>query len=187
MTRQHQAHLLPLAAIFILTTVYWLFAGAPILHYPQLLLGLALGSYFLYLDHIIFWLYISPHTEEARLAKIALFKYDFRSVWKLIESTRRAHTNLIFHHYFFQIVLALISIFVFTSSGSIFGKAFILALNIYLLVEEWLDYQQDRGRLQDWLFAREKKQLPMDYLGRYLAMFLTLIVIFTFLLIKSSS
>jgi len=172
-------------AIFAITSAVWLFYKVNYFSYISLFFGLLLGSFFLDLDHLIYWLYLNPNTEESRLAQIAFHKYDFRSLLKLLESTHHKHTNLIFHHFFFQVVMALISLFVFTSTNSPFAMAFLLALNVHLLVDEINDYRLDPGHLQDWLFARESKQLPRRYLLHYILIFVFLTFIFAILLLKS--
>jgi hypothetical protein len=178
-------HLLPLLVVFLIIAVSWTIGKINYLSIFSLLVGLSLGSFFLDLDHLIYWLYINPNTDESRLAKIALKKYDLRSLVKLLESTHHKHLNLVFHHFFFQVVMTLFSFFVFTSSNSVFAKAFLLSLNIHLLVDEISDYRLEPKHLQDWLFARETKQLPLRYLSNYIVVFCVFAVIFAILLLKS--
>jgi len=184
---QRKRFLAPLGIIFLATSVFWFFFKVPYYQYIFLILGLGLGAFFLDLDHIIYWLYLNPNIEESRLARLAIFKYDFRSVVKLIDATEHQHTNLIFHHFFFQVVIALISFFVFTSSDNIFGKAFLLAMNIHLLSHEFYDFKNRKEHLQDWLFARENKQLPLEFLDKYIAIFSVLSAIFFILLLRSAT
>lgn len=186
MSTQRKRFLAPLAIVFLVISIYWLFFKVPFYQYIFLFLGLTFGSFFLDLDHIVYWLFIEPNIEESRLARIAIFKYDINSIIKLIESTERAHTNLIFHHFFFQVILSLISIFAFTSSDNILGKSFLFSINVHLLLHEYFDYQTNKEYLQDWLFARESKQLPIAYLGRYIAVFASLCVLFFILLLRSA-
>ena len=185
MKSELKKHLLPLLVIFIVISLAWFFSKVNYFNIIFLFFGLLFGSFFLDLDHLIYWLYLNPNIEESRLAQIAFKKHDFRSLLKLLESTHHQHTNLIFHHFFFQVVMALISVFVFTSSNSPFAMAFLLALNIHLLVDEVYDLKSDPGHLQEWLFAREPKQLPQRYLGRYILIFVALTLVFTLLLLKS--
>lgn len=187
MTTQRKNFLAPLGIIFLVTSICWIFFKVPVYQYIFLLLGLGLGSFFLDFDHIVYWLFLNPNIEESRLARLAIFKYDIRSVIKLIDATEHQHTNLIFHHFFFQVVITLISVFVFTSSDNIFGKAFLLAINIHLLSHEFYDFKHRKQHLQDWLFARESKQLPLDYLGKYIATFTVLSGIFFILLLRSAT
>ena len=186
MKQELKRHLLPLLIIFVISSLVWVFNKAPWYQYPLLFVGLGLGSFFLDLDHIIYWLYINPNIEESRLAQIAIHKYDFKSVIKLLESTHKKHTNLIFHHFFFQVVLSLLSFFIFTSSTNIFAMSFILAMNIHLIVDEVDDLQHNKQHLQDWLFAREAKQLPIDHLQKYVIVFAVLSLIFLLLFLRTT-
>jgi len=178
-------HLLPLLGIFLLTSLIWLFQKTAWYDFVFLFFGLLWGSFFLDIDHLIYWFYLKPELEESRLAQIAWKKGDYRSILKLLESTHFQHTSLIFHHYFFQIVITLISFFVFTSSSSIFAKAFLLAINLHLLVDEIKDFYQDPEHLKLWLFARETKQLPTESLKYYLLTFLVINLLFTAFLLSS--
>ncbi|MBI2465589.1 hypothetical protein HYV64_05600 [Candidatus Shapirobacteria bacterium] len=187
MTSQRKRFLAPLVVIFLLTSVFWVFFKIPIYQYIFLILGLGLGAFFLDFDHIVYWLYLNPNVEESRLARLAIFKYDIRSVIKLIDATENQHTSLIFHHFFFQVVISIISVFVFTSSDNIFAKAFLLAINIHLLSHEFYDFKHRKQHLQDWLFARESKQLPTAYLDKYIAIFSILSGIFFILLLRSAT
>lgn len=187
MIAEIRKHFLPLIVIWLIISVAWVFGKVSLLNFIFLFFGLFLGAFFLDIDHIIYWLYLRPNTEESRLAQIAIHHYDYKSVLKLLESTHKQHVSLIFHHFFFQVVLALISIFVFTSSTSAFAMAFLLALNIHLIVDEVDDYYTDKKHLQEWLFARESKQLPTSALSYYLMIFVFLAFVFTILLLKSKS
>lgn len=182
---EYRKHLLPLTIIFVVISAIWIFYKVSFFQFVYLFSGLLCGSFFLDLDHLIYWLYINPNIEESRLAQIALKKKDLNSVIKLMAATQSEHTNLIFHHFFFQVVLILISAFVFTSTANVFAMAFLLALNIHLLVDQYDDYHRDPRHLQNWLFARETKQLPIAYLGHYLGIFSFLSVVLTLLLLKS--
>ncbi|OGL54250.1 hypothetical protein A3K55_01280 [Candidatus Shapirobacteria bacterium RBG_13_44_7] len=185
MKQELKAHLLPLLIIFLITSLVWLIAKAPYYQFIFFFSGLILGAFLLDFDHLIYWLFLNPKTEEARLAAITLKHQDFRSLLKLLESTHKKHTNLIFHHFFFQITLALTSLFVFTSSDSVFVMAILMALNLHILVDEIVDYRSDKNHLRDWLFARETKQLPLKYLGLYITVFCILATFFFLILVQS--
>lgn len=185
MKQELKNHFLPLLVIFLLTSLVWLFQKSAWYNFVFLFFGFIWGSFFLDLDHLVYWLYLEPNLEESRLAQIAWKKGDFKSLIKLLESTHENHTNLIFHHYFFQIIITFISFFVFTSSSSIFVKSFLLAINIHLLVDEIKDFKSNPQHLKIWLFAREKKQLPTNSLKYYLLTFLIINLLFTIFLISS--
>lgn len=185
MKRELKNHLLPLLIIFLITSIVWLFQKVSWYNYVFCFSGFLWGSFFLDIDHLIYWLYLKPDLDESILAKSAWKKGDFRSLIKLLESTHESHTELIFHHYFFQIIITFISFFVFTSSSGVFAKTFLLAINIHLLVDEIKDYQNNPEHLKLWLFAREKKQLPTESVKYYLLTFLVINLLFTALLISS--
>lgn len=185
MKQELRYHLLPLLAIFIFISLFWIFAKVPYFEFIYLFFGLAIGSFLLDFDHLIFWFYVKPNLEESRLARLLFDKKDYRSILELLETTHKKHTNLIFHHFFFQVVLVLVSLFVFTSSGNIFGMALLVAINTHLLVDEIKDFRSDPRHLQEWLFARESKQLPIKSIKNYLLIFIILLLLFVFLLLKS--
>lgn len=185
MKQELKNHFTPLIAVFFVIVLLWLFQNVPWYNFLFLLLGLVLGSFFLDIDHLVYWFYLKPDLEESRLALIAWKKGDYKSLLKLLEATHLHHNSLIFHHYFFQIVITLISFFVFTSSSGIFAKAFLLAINFHLLVDEIKDYKHNPEHLKLWLFARETKQLPTESLKYYLLTFIVINLLFTVFLISS--
>jgi hypothetical protein len=164
-------HIFPLIAIFIVTSIFWIFSKNHYLNFIYLFFGLSLGSYLLDLDHLLYWLYLKPNLEESRLAQVAWKKGDWRSLIKLLEITEKHHLSLVFHHYFFQVILTIFSFFVFTSTSSVFVKSLLLAANIHLLVDEIVSYRDDPKVLQQWLFARESKQFALSSLKHYLWFF----------------
>jgi len=178
-------HFIPLIVIFLIITLLWIFQKVVWYNFIFLFSGFLFGSFFLDIDHLVYWFYLEPNLEESRLAQIAWKKGDYRSLLKLLEATHTHHTNLIFHHYFFQIVITLISFFVFTSSSGVFPKSFLLAINIHLLVDEVVGFKSNPEHLKLWLFAREKKQLPTESVKYYLLTFIVINLLFTLFLFSS--
>ena len=179
--------LLPTIVVFFIVSIFWVIFGISNIEIIYLLIGLILGHIFLDLDHIIYWFYRKPNTEESRIIKNTLYKKDFKSFLKLIRAARTSHNNLIFHHYFFQVSLNLISFFIFISSSNTFCLSFLLSINLHLLTDEIRDYLRNPKFLQNWLFAREEKQLSIESLKNYLIIFNILFFIFLFLLVKSKT
>jgi len=168
---EFKQHIVPLVVIFFITTIVWFFQKIHYLNYIYLFLGLSLGSYILDLDHLLYWLYLKPNLEESRLAQIAWKKGDWQSLIKLLKITEHHHLSLIFHHYFFQVILTIFSLFVLTSTNNIFVKSLLLAINLHLLIDEIIDYQHNPKILQQWLFARESKQFALNSIKYYLWFF----------------
>ncbi|MFA6250572.1 MAG: hypothetical protein WC686_03665 [Candidatus Shapirobacteria bacterium] len=187
MRSELEKHLPPLLALFLVISLFWALNLTPWPNFLILFLGLAVGSFFLDVDHLIYWFFLKPNTQESRLAQATFRQKDVKSLIKLLALTSKEHTNLIFHHYFFQVILALMSFFVFTSTTSIFIMAFLLASNVHLIVDEVTDLKHDKPHLQKWLFAREKKQLSLDYLRYYVLVFIFFSLLFLLLLIRFRS
>jgi len=55
-------------------------------------------------------------------------------------------------------------------------------MNVHLLVNELQDYFKKPAYLQEWLFAREPKKLPVEHLHYYLIPFIIINVIFVFII-----
>jgi len=180
-------NLLPTVLVFFIVSIFWVIFGVSSVEIFYLLIGLILGHIFLDIDHIIYWFYRKPNIDESRIVKNTLEKKDFKSFFKLIKAARTSHDNLIFHHYFFQISLNLISLFIFISSSNTFSLSFLLSINLHLLTDEIRDYLRNPKFLQNWLFAREEKQLLIKSLKNYLIIFCILFFIFLLLLVKSKT
>ena len=187
MKRDLLFHLLPTFVVFIIISLFWVIFRVSNLEIFFLFIGLFLGTFFLDIDHLIYWFYRKPNTDESRIVKTTIENKDFKSVYKLIKAARHSHNNLIFHHYFFQIGLNLISFFIFISYSSTLILSFLLAINLHLLTDEIKDYLNNPKFLQDWLFAREEEQIPLKSLKNYLIIFIILFFIFLYLLVKSKT
>lgn len=171
----------------MVVSIFWVIFNVPNIELLYLSIGLILGYFFLDLDHIIYWFWRKPNTDESRIVRTTIEKRDFKSFFKLVRAARTSHYNLIFHHYFFQISLIFISFFIFISSSNTFVLSFLLSINLHLLTDEIRDFMRNPKFLQNWLFAREEKQLAIKSLRNYLIIFNILFFIFFFLLVKSKT
>jgi hypothetical protein len=179
--------LIPTIVVFLAISIFWVISGVSNLEIFYLFIGLLLGNILLDLDHFIYWFIRKPNTDESRLVRTIVNKKDIHSTHRLIKAARTSHTNLIFHHYFFQISLNFLSFFIFISSTNTIVLSLLVSANLHLLIDEIRDYFKNPKHLQDWLFAREEKQLPIRFLKKYLITFTILFFIFLFLLVKSKT
>lgn len=184
MKHKFLTYLLPAVGLFLIISLFWIIFGVKNIQLIYLLIGLFIGIFFLDIDHFIFWFFIKPNTEESRLVKLAITNKDFKSVAKIVQTSHKTHYNLIFHHYFFQVILVIFSLFILTSTKNTFISAFVLSLNLHLIIDEIVDFKSDPKNLQKWLFAREPKQLSVIFLKKYIIIFAIFSVLFTFLLIQ---
>jgi hypothetical protein len=178
-------YLLPTTCLFIIISCFWVIYGVKTIQLIYLFLGLNIGIFLLDIDHFIFWFLTKPKTEESRLVRLAIENKKFKSVVKIVQTSHKTHHNLIFHHYFFQVILVIFSLFILTSTQNTFASALVLSLNLHLIIDEIIDYRSDPKNLQKWLFARESQQLPIVFLKKYIAIFIFFTLLFTFLLIQT--
>ena len=62
--------------------------------------------------------------------------------FKLLADTRSERKNLIFHTLLFQIVFIILTIFVLTSSASLFGRGLVLAFYLHLAIDMYVDWKE---------------------------------------------
>lgn len=185
MKHELRYHLLASSVIFVIVSIFLVIFKVNSIQIFYLLLGIFIGSFILDIDHFIFWFFLKPNLEESRLARAAIKNYDFKAVYRLLKTSHQTHYNLIFHHYFFQVILVLFSFFIFTLTKNIFVTSLVVSLNLHLLIDEIIDYFYNPKTLQKWLFARENSQLPVKFLGRYVLTFSFFLLIFIVLLIAA--
>lgn len=98
--------------------------------YWPLYLGGLVGLFMPNLDHLLHVFIINPH-ELTSLRLLALIKEKrYKDVLLLLYYTKDERTNLIFHSVNFQLIFVLLTFWVLTSSGSLFGQGLVVA---YLL------------------------------------------------------
>jgi hypothetical protein len=178
-------YLIPTAILFITISSFWVINRVNNLQIIYLLLGFIIGIFFLDIDHLLYWFFIKPNSEESRLIKLAIKNKAFKSVIKIIQKSHKTHFNLIFHHYFFQVIITLFSLFILNLTTNAFISSFLLSINLHLIIDEIYGYKSDPKTVQKWLFAREPKTLSSPFLKKYIAVFITFNILFTFLLIRS--
>jgi hypothetical protein len=86
-------------------------------------------------------------------------KRDFKGLILLLERYHDTHTRLIFHSALFQVIFLIFTLYIFTSSGSLFGSGLVAGINLHLLKDEWQDYSENPAHLNDWLFWRIKRKV----------------------------
>ncbi len=178
------SHLLVTFVYFFLVSVLRLVNGGlgmlGLLGILELWLGAMVGTFFLDIDHLVYWLTHSE-AEDSREAREIIargtplrpdihrdFAGQVREIRELLESHHAEHTRLIFHSVIGQIIVFVLAVFVLTSGGSIFGSAFIMAVNLHLLKDEWSDFVKNKEHLADWLFWQINEPKIKDFLVEYL-------------------
>jgi len=124
--------------------------------------GVALGTFILDIDHLIYWFVSHSEKQDSQLAKILWQKQDFPGLLSLLARYHDTHTRLIFHSALFQGILFVLAFYIFTSGGSFFASGLVAAMNLHLLKDEWQEYLRGKeGHLNDWLFWQVQKEVNL--------------------------
>jgi hypothetical protein len=101
------------------------------------------------LDHVIYFYFVRPTDLTSQ-------RFDFllqrKEIWRMIQllyETREERMGLIFHTFVFQILFLVLTFWLLTSSGSIFGRGLVLAFSMHIVVDQLIDLQQ-MGNLGNW-------------------------------------
>jgi hypothetical protein len=142
----------------------------------NLWLGALVGTFFLDIDHFVYWFITHPEEEDSQEAKEIVSGFGgikgvvgkIKKLFFLVQKVHNSHNRLILHSVIGQVILFVLTVFVITSGGSIFGSAFVMAINLHLLKDEWTDYLKNKAHLADWLFWQVREPRLKEYLGEYL-------------------
>lgn len=162
------SHLLVTFVYFLLVSILrWQFDFS----YLWLWLGALAGTFFLDIDHLIYWFVTHPEKEDSEEARAIWARRGMRGIREirgLLERYHQTHTRLVFHSVVGQAVLLILGFYILSSGGSIFASALVLSLNLHLLKDEWQDYFRNKQGLVDWLFWPVRGVPTGEYLSVYL-------------------
>ena len=77
-------------------------------------------------------------------------KREVKRIITLLYETRSERRGLIFHTAFFQIIFLVLTFWIMTSSGSIFGKGIVLAFSLHILIDQIVDLTEMKT-FDNWL------------------------------------
>jgi len=152
-------------------------------HWPFLAGGL-IGTYLPDVDHFVYAYFLSPQELTSQRVNYAVQNQNINKSMQLLYETRYERTKTIFHTAFFQIIFLVLTIFVFTSTSSQFGKGLVLVFSAHLLLDELVDLM-DTGTFVPWfkgwenLFSWEwDKRKLWGYLGVVTLVLILLVILF---------
>lgn len=118
-------------------------------------LGGIFGTILPDLDHVIYFYLVKPVELTSQRFNFLLEKREIGRMVSLLYETRTERAGLIFHSIFFQLIFLVLTFWMLSSSGSLFGKGMVLAFALHLLVDEAIDLNE-MGNLGNWF-----KNLPV--------------------------
>lgn len=146
------------------------------LSYWPFWLGGLIGTILPDVDHFIYIFFLRPYEYTSQRANYMLGKKDVLGTLRFLAETRYERTKIIFHTATFQIIFVVLSFWVLTSSGSIFGRGLVLAFLLHMLTDQIVDIMET-GSLLNWFrdfpFEVDEKKTK-SYWGIQVLMFLIL-------------
>jgi hypothetical protein len=146
--------------------------------YWSLWLGGIIGTILPDLDHFLYVYFLRPQELTSQRVGLMMGKRDIWGSLEMLAETRSERTKLIFHTATFQIIFLILTFFVLSSSGSIFGRGLVLAFSLHLLVDQAVDITS--GGTGNWF-----KNFPISLAGKekaYLIVNIFLLLLFSFFL-----
>ncbi len=122
--------------------------------YLTVLLAAILGTFTLDLDYIIYAFVLEPTKDFSKHLRAYITHFDLKNALAHIEHNKDEVDDKTLHGVFFQVLLALITVFAVSTTSSIFVKVFILstyANSIYRLTDYYFD-----GKIKEWFWALKK-------------------------------
>jgi len=90
------------------------------------------------IDHLLY-IYLKPQELTSQRVNFLLDKREIKRIVTLLYETRSERRDLIFHTIFFQLIFLILTFWMVTSSGSLFGKGMVLAFALHLSIDQIVD------------------------------------------------
>jgi hypothetical protein len=150
------------------------------LSYWPFWVGGVVGTLLPDLDHLIYIFFLRPYELTSQRATRLISEKEVVRTLELLAETRYERKDLIFHTLLFQLIFLILTFWIITSSGSLFGRGLVLAFSLHLVIDQIVDLMETGG-LTNW-----SKNIPLvpskENSIRYCAILLVLILIFGIIL-----
>lgn len=110
------------------------------LNYWPFWIGGIIGTILPDIDHLIYIYLVKPYELTSQRFTALLQNKELKRSLELLYETRSERINLIFHSQFFQVVFLILTFWIMSSSGSIFGRGIALAFALHLAVDQLIDF-----------------------------------------------
>ena len=120
-----------------------------------LAVGWVIGYFLAELDHIFYAYACNPQELSCQRVRSEMEKRNWRNAWGILKETAGERTRLPVSNILTGFVVAIVGIWVVTSSGSMLASGVVLGLGVRLLVAFWRSADYSKWY---WLFARQFEQ-----------------------------
>lgn len=113
-------------------------------------LGVIAGYYLPFIDYLFYAYILRPDSEVSKNIRSMISIRNLISIKKVkeliiyINETREQREKLIVHTAYFQVVFMLLTFYVLSSSGSLFGRGLVYGFSLKLLVGQVLQFLQTK-------------------------------------------
>lgn len=150
------------------------------LSYWPFWVGGVVGIFLPDIDHLIYVYFVKPQELTSQRVGYLVEKNDIKRSVELLYETRTERRGLIFHTIFFQVIFLVLTFWMMSSSGSLFGKGMVLSFALHLSVDQLVDLRE-LGSLGNW-FKDLPFQLDLNQSKVYWMITTILVVVFGFFL-----
>jgi len=119
--------------------------------------GGILGVFLPDIDHIIYVYFVQPQELTSQRVGYLVDKKEIKRSVELLYETRSERRGLIFHTILFQVIFLVLTFWMMSSSGSLFGQGLVLSFALHLSVDQIVDLTE-MGNLSNWF-----KNLPFSF------------------------
>lgn len=131
MRKEITNHLIYLLAYFIfLTLANSLYS----FKYWPLYVGGLVGLFMSNLDHLLYIFVLKPQELTSLRVSTLIKNKQFKEALVLLYDTRGERTDLMFHTVMYQLIFAVLTFWVVSSSGNLFGRGLVLAYYLSLVL-----------------------------------------------------
>ncbi|MBU0569952.1 hypothetical protein KKB40_04190 [Patescibacteria group bacterium] len=131
-------------------------------------------------DHLLYVYFLKPKEAVSQNVSSLISEKKVKESWDVLADTRTQRSELIFHTAYFQVIFLALTLWVVTSSGSLFGRGLVLAFSLHILIDQLIDLMETKN-LDNW-FAKILVINDKEYRRWYLAINFVLLLALGFLL-----
>jgi hypothetical protein len=102
------------------------------------------------IDHLIYVYFVKPQDLSSQRVGYLINKKEIKRGIYLLYETRSERKELIFHSVFFQIIFLVLTFWVMSSSGSLFGRGLVLSFALHLSIDQVIDLTELKS-FDNWL------------------------------------
>ena len=127
-------------AVVVLLVILTLTKGWYNFSYALVWFSVLIGYYLPFFDHLFYAYVVRPDLEISRNIRSLVSIKKIKNLISYVNETKDQREKLIIHTAYFQAVFSLLTFFILSSSGSLFGRGLVYGFCLKLFVEQLYEY-----------------------------------------------